>query len=282
MSCGGSSAAPSAVTNTKRPSESEPKEQAQVPVVVPGVDTSTLSADDTRRWQTLLRELQAPCGTKASVAACIETPLACSNECIHAARYASRLVGEGYADQDIAVLHGLRFDPKAAVELSLQGAPAKGSEHATATIVVFSDFECPYCAVAAAMLDRLLNNHKDTLRVVMKHFPLPQHEMAFPAAKASVTAGLQGKFWPMHDALFKEQSALSMSFFEKQAKAIGLNVNQFRKDMRSEATEAQVNSDMEEAKRLGIRGTPTLFINGRYYAEPLESLPKYLDETLAP
>ncbi|MCB9667418.1 MAG: thioredoxin domain-containing protein [Myxococcales bacterium] len=256
--------------------------QNEAPVLVPGVDASRFSAEDGARWQALLHELKAPCSEATSLAMCLKKPLGCAKDCARAGRYAARLTKEGYADRDIAELHGLRFDPKARVEIQTSEAPSKGAADASVTIVVFSDFECPYCAVAAAVLDQLLAQHSGKLRVVMKHFPLPQHDMAFEAAKAAVAAGLQNQFWPMHDAIYRQQTQLSTSFFDKQAKAIGINVTQFRKDMRLDSTEARVKSDTDEATRLGIRGTPTLFVNGRYYAEPLESLPMYLDEMLAP
>lgn len=280
----GSANTTTATTKAGPPRGSEARQETPVEsdVSVPGVDMTGFSGDEAKRWQTLLQALQAPCRKEQSVAACIEEQERCADDCRHAARYASRLVVEGYSDSDIVELHRLRYDESAVAQLQIDASQAKGDAAAPITIVAFSDFECPYCAVAAALLEQLMQKYQGKLRVVMKHFPLPQHEFAFPAAKAAVAAGAQEKFWPMHDALFAKQSELSTKVIEQLAKELKLDLNRFRKDLRSEATEAKVKAEMDEATRLAVRGTPTLFINGRMYVEPLDSLGSYLNEEFAP
>ena len=113
-------------------------------------------------------------------------------------------------------------------------------------------------------MDQLLKEYPKDVRFVYKQMPLTQiHREAMPAAKASIAAGNQGKFWEMHDKLFENYRQMSTENYEKWAKEIGLDVEKFKKDMASEETEKKIQADMTLAQKVGVRGTPSFFINGK-------------------
>ena len=100
---------------------------------------------------------------------------------------------------------------------------------------------------------------------MFKHFPLGFHKQAMNAAKASIAAHRQGKFWEMHDVIFKNIKTLANGVYEGYAKEIGLNMAKFKKDFADPATAAEIKQDMAEARAAGLGGTPTVYINGRKY-----------------
>jgi protein-disulfide isomerase len=160
---------------------------------------------------------------------------------------------------------------------------AKGSSKAQVTIVEFSDFQCPFCSRVLPTLDRLIKEYPDKIRVFFKHNPLPFHSDAPLAAQAAVAAEAQGKFWQMHDILFKNQQNIKRPDLEKYAKEIGLDVEKFKKDIDSPATKKRVDDDTELGKKLGVQGTPNFFINGRPLrgAVPYEQFKTAVDDELA-
>ncbi len=160
---------------------------------------------------------------------------------------------------------------------------AEGSSKALVTIVEFSDFQCPFCSRVLPTLDKLLKEYPDKIRIFFKNNPLPFHSDAPLAAQAAVAAEDQGKFWKMHDILFKNQQNLKRPDLEKYAKEIGLDVEKFKKDIDSPATKKHVADDMELAKKLGVQGTPNFFIDGRPIrgAVPYEQFKSAIDDELA-
>ena len=159
---------------------------------------------------------------------------------------------------------------------------AKGSSKAQVTIVEFSDFQCPFCSRVLPTLDKLIKDYPDKIRVFFKHNPLPFHSDAPLAAQAAVAAEAQGKFWQMHDILFKNQQNIKRPDLEKYAKEIGLDVEKFKKDIDSPATKKRVDDDSELGKKLGVQGTPNFFINGRPLrgAVPYEQFKTAVDDEL--
>lgn len=144
----------------------------------------------------------------------------------------------------------------------------KGDIQASITLVEYSDFECPACAVFNPYVDQMLEKYPKNLRLVYKHFPLSGHKNAFPAAEASEAAGKQGKFWEMHDILFERQTEWAEStnpqvYFEKYAKEMGLDTDQFKKDMGSSEVKQKIEEDLNEAEKYGLNATPSFFINGK-------------------
>jgi protein-disulfide isomerase len=130
------------------------------------------------------------------------------------------------------------------------------------TVVEFSDFECPFCDKALPAVNKIKENFSDQVRLVFKHRPLSFHKQAEGAAKAAIAAQMQGKFWEMHDKLFANQKKLGEDFYVEAAKELGLNVEKFRKDMKSDKVAKQLKNDTKIAGNVGANGTPTFFING--------------------
>jgi len=142
----------------------------------------------------------------------------------------------------------------------------RGRADAPVALVEFGDFQCPPCANLADPINQLERDYRSRLRVVFRHFPLPSHQHAREAALASEAASLQGRFWEMHDLLYREQSVWSKTpdvrvLFSAYAGMLGLNIDRFRKDMESEQAKARVGSDEQQALALGLATTPTIFIN---------------------
>jgi protein-disulfide isomerase len=142
----------------------------------------------------------------------------------------------------------------------------RGNPDAPVTLEEFGDFQCPPCRDFAGFGEALLKEYDSRLRIVFRNFPLPAHEHARDAALAAEAAGLQGRFWEMYDVLYREQVFWSYApnarqLFESYAGTIGLNLDQFRKDMDSEKAKERVDSDHARGDSLGIKVTPTIFIN---------------------
>lgn len=148
-------------------------------------------------------------------------------------------------------------------EIDTAGAPSKGPEKAPVVVALFSDFQCPYCARVNPLLDQVLQEYPTEVKVVFKNFPLQSHKFALPAAIAALAAHRQGKFWEMHDKIFANSSSLGPEKFTEFAKAIGLNMEKFDKDMSDPTLQMQVKADLDNGIKADVRGTPTLFVNGR-------------------
>src|SRR6185312_887571 len=147
------------------------------------------------------------------------------------------------------------------------------NKDAKVTIVEFSDFQCPFCSRAEGTVEQIRKAYGDDVRIVYKENPLPFHPHATPAAKAAMAAARQGKFWEMHDLLFKNQQHLEESDFENYAKQAGVNLDKWKADKDSPAVTTQIAEDQKVAQSVGANGTPTFFINGKEIsgAQPFES-----------
>jgi protein-disulfide isomerase len=160
-------------------------------------------------------------------------------------------------------------DPKVDTSKLVVGqAPTLGPKDAPVTIFVFSDFQCPYCKRGIQNAEEAMKKHQDEVRLVYKHYPLPFHKEAKPAAKAAMAAGEQGKFWEMHDKLFEKQremrkhSADFDAWVAGLAKEMGLDVAQFKEDMKKPEYDKIIEADMKMGQEVGVRGTPVFFVNG--------------------
>ncbi len=194
-------------------------------------------------------------------------------------------LAKGIAPADIYT-HMLKQGRKAAGSASFEGAlqtidtagaPSAGPDTAPATLVIFSDFECPFCSRIVAPVHEAQKLLGDRLRVVFMQYPLNFHKNAMPAAKASLAAHRQGKFWPMHDRLFKNQKKLTPTDLETWARVEGLDVERFKADMADPALEAMANAQMKEGSRVGVSGTPTSFLNGRKLKAPPTDAELFVD-----
>ncbi len=120
-----------------------------------------------------------------------------------------------------------------------------------------------YCKKLLPLLEQVLEQNPDTVKLVYKNFPLPRHRFATKAAAAALAAGRQGKFWEYHDRLFDNYSNLNDEKFKEIARELKLNQQEFEKRRRDPEILARVRRDSREGKNAGVRGTPTIFINGR-------------------
>jgi len=174
-------------------------------------------------------------------------------------------------------------DPDKVYEIPVGASAIRGPQDASITITEFSDYQCPFCARAEPIIADALKAYPTQARFIYKHFPLTSiHPNALGAAQAATAAQKQGKFWEMHDLLFQNQRALQPEKLKEYAQQIGLDVAQFEKDMGSDEVKKQVDADMNEARRLGVRGTPTIFVNGKLLRNrSIEGIKEIADPILA-
>src|SRR3989344_5035913 len=151
----------------------------------------------------------------------------------------------------------------------------KGNPNATTTLVEYSDFQCPACASYFPLVKKLLGENGDKIRFVYRHFPLPQHQNARLAASAAEAAGLQNKFWEMHDLIFENQfrweklsNAKASEEFTGYATQLGLNLQKFAENLNNEELKTKVENDYLSGTASGVNSTPTFFLNGKKMLQP--------------
>lgn len=168
-------------------------------------------------------------------------------------------------------------------DVGIEGAPLRGLARAPVTIVFFSDFECPFCVKAETTLRSLERQNPNKIRVAFRHRPLPMHPHARLAAKASIAADRQGRFWEYHDVLLAHRDALARDDLDRYAAQVGLDLVRFGRDLDDPALEARIAADEKAADTLGVKGTPTAFVNGRRIvgAQPIETWMGVMERSLA-
>jgi protein-disulfide isomerase len=169
------------------------------------------------------------------------------------------------------------------IEVASNGFPARGPAAAPVTIVEFSDFQCPFCSRITPTLEQVVTKYGDKVRLVFRQFPLPMHPNAAKAAEAALCANEQGKFWAMHDAMFKDQSGLAVDALKTKAAAItGLDAASFNSCLDSGKETAAVQADMKAGNKAGVNGTPAMFVDGRFIngVVSADDLSKVIDEEL--
>ncbi len=176
-----------------------------------------------------------------------------------------------------------RPDPGERYRVPVGGSPTKGPADAKVTIVMISDFQCPFCKRVQSTLDQVEREYGGDVRFVAKHNPLAFHARARPAAIASEAARKQGKFWEMHDLLYENNRALSDADLARYAKKAGCSVSSFKSALSDRTITRAIDDDVALATRLGARGTPSFFVNGRYLAgaQPFSAFKALIDEELA-
>jgi protein-disulfide isomerase len=150
-------------------------------------------------------------------------------------------------------------------DLPIASSYVYGKPTAPATITVFNDYQCPYCARFYPAAHDVVKAMPDKVKLVLKHFPLGFHPNAKPAAKAALAAGLQGKFYEMSDLLYANAASLSDDKYKELAKQLGLNLDKFSKDLKEKDAEFEkkIKEDEDLAEKSDVRGTPTYFLNGK-------------------
>lgn len=152
-------------------------------------------------------------------------------------------------------------------DINTSGSPFRGPAEAPVEIVVFSDFQCPYCARLVPLLEQVCTLYPKDVKLVFKNFPLRNHAFSRQAASAALAANEQGKFWPFHDKLFASYTQLNEAKILDIAKELGLDPDKFEMDIKSRKILAQINQDVQDARTVGVRGTPTVLINGKKLRE---------------
>lgn len=177
----------------------------------------------------------------------------------------------------------LVLEPPRAGELVAPHSPRRGAAAAPIEVVVFSDFECPFCRRVVPALARLEERFPGDVSFVWRHFPLAMHPRAAPAAEASQCAHAQGRFWQYHDALFRQPERLDAAGLEEAARTAGLDLESFTRCVSTHVRAGDVERDREAGSRAGVTGTPTVYINGVQHvgALPFEAYERAVLEELA-
>ena len=148
-------------------------------------------------------------------------------------------------------------------EIPVDGSPTKGSADAAVKVTIFTDFQCPYCARVAPVLEQLLEKYPRQVRLVFKNYPLSSHKFAKKAAAAALAAHAQGRFWEFHDALFASYNKLNESKVEEIRNSLNLDKKAFDVQRKSPQITGQIQKDIKWAREAGVTSTPSIFINGR-------------------
>ena len=249
---------------------------------LPGIDLKGLEKDELEALGQLLQGGACPCNTKVSIAECVEQK-SCEQATL-LARFAVDRFKEGFGPEQVqqAVVKKY-FDEIMKFTFDLKDTPKKGATNGRVVIVEFADFECPHCALVSKILPEVIKAFPKDVTLYYKHFPLPSHTWAEQASRAAWAAGRQDKFWPMHDLIFANQSALDAAKFTAFAQELGLNLEKFKADMASTEASRSIERDKAEGVKAALTGTPSLYINGKFYYEDKtpEALKAYVEKLLA-
>jgi protein-disulfide isomerase len=244
------------------PSPTVPTAGADGPLHAPGMDFSSLSAPAQRELRTVFSDEFCYCGCPHTLGACLkEHP-----DCRHARRMAglaAQLAEQGAPATEIIVLlsrYYLSFRERA--ELPVDSRMCVGPADAKVTVVEFSDFECPFCAAAAPVLEAFAKKHPE-VRLCHLPFPLQSHPNALPAAQAALFAREHGRFWEMHHALFEHSGALSRQTILELGEKIGLPRAGLARALDEGAYQDEIRASRELGRRAGVDSTPSIFVNGR-------------------
>ncbi len=241
------------------------------------VDTKGLDPAEVKILTGILEDQFDPCGKPRSFKDAVA-----AGDCALATRlvrFISHKLQQGYGKRKIVALLLREIERlNTVVSIDTDGAPRLGPADSKVTVVIFSDFQCPFCRKAHKPLLALQKHYNVAL--YYKHYPLRQaHEHAEGAARAAWAAQQQGKFWPMHDVLFANNHALTWDKVQGYAKQLGLDAKKFAADVKGEASKKAVDRDYNQGREAQVDGTPTFFINGRR-AETLEQLQDAIREQL--
>jgi len=230
------------------------------------IDAASLDPAQRAAFDKVLADEVCPCDCPRTFGQCLQAGTKCRPAVI-LGQYLVDTIGDGVPTDDLAeavareLTGGFLATPwKPATD----GYATKGSKKPKVTIVEYADFECGHCKAAAAVVEELVKKHPE-VQVVFKHMPLSFHTMAKKAAIAAEAAGRQGKFWPMHDAIFATQEFLTDDLLLGHAKAVGLDVERFKKDLVDPALDKKVDDARAEAVGFGFAATPAFLVEGRPY-----------------
>jgi protein-disulfide isomerase len=249
----------------------KPDESAKVLADVPGMDFSMLSPPAKRELATVFSDEFCYCGCPHTLGACLKT----HTNCKHARRMALLAATEASSGTPaVEIINALGKyyqsfqEPRATFKVDPR--MCMGKADAKVTLVEFSDFECPFCAAARPLLEELVKARSDA-RLCYLPFPLSGHANAIPAGQAALFARDNGKFWPMHDLLFENQTTLNPASIKQLAASLGLSAAELGKAMDSGKYLAELNASKEQGKAAKVDATPAIYVNGRKYNLSLTS-----------
>jgi hypothetical protein len=208
-------------------------------------------------------------GSPFTLAGCIRDDRPCKEPAVRGLGLLLRFMKAGAKESEALATYNRyyqSFHQRQRIDLST--AACMGPSDAPVTLVEFSDFECPYCDLARPILKGVVEQRSDT-RLCFMHFPLPGHDHAMSAAQATAFAKRHGKFWELHDLIFENQRRLSDQTIRSLVDRVGLDSKAFLAAIRSGELAAEVDGQKAEGQRLGIQGTPSIFVNGRKLEVPM-------------
>jgi protein-disulfide isomerase len=247
----------------------------------PGIDLGKLDNFERKVFFRVVNRESSACGKGHSLIYSVKHDSACRTS-FYAVRYVAHLVDSGFTDSEIGEKLEKRFRTPRAPRIDVSVAPVKGNASGRIAVVEFVDYECPHCKHAQALMRQVVEEYPKDVKMYFKHFPLSSHANARLAAEGAVAAHKQGKFWQFNEKVWANSENLTPAVLEKAAKEVGLDVARWRTDIDSDAIKGQVQADKSEGNDLGVLATPSIYINGRKYEDPLEiaSFRDWIDEEL--
>jgi protein-disulfide isomerase len=245
---------------------------------LPGIDLSGLSAPQKATALKLIRDQGCSCGCAMKLAECrVKDPACTYSKGLATVMIETIKKGGTEADAIQAAAKSQFSQPPGEsnrilenpVTIATQGAPVLGPKDAPITLIEFSDFQCPYCVAAVPQLQAVMKAFPTQVKLIFKQYPLENHSQAAFAAAAALAAHRQGKFWAMHDALFAHHNDLSKESVFAIARNIGLDMTRFETDLDSMPVQQMLQNDIADGDRVGVPGTPTLFVDGQRFNGPL-------------
>ena len=254
-------ATPSAQPTTQTPAPAVPLGQRETAPTIPqSVDVADLDLDELKILHAVLAEQFDPCGQAMSFLDSLKQK-DCCERALQMASHTVELVAKGFSKRQIVrelTRELARLTTR--VDIDLSQAPVTGDPGAKHVIVEFTDFQCPYCKMAAEPLKELAEHYGAALYV--KHLPLDHHPYSRAAALASIAAQAQGKFWEVYTLFFKNQDRLDDAVIRELVEAAGVDMRRYDKAFKKTATQKHLEKDIAEADTLMLEGTPTFFMNG--------------------
>jgi len=243
------------------------------PEDLPGFPIDALSPPAAKQLFAFAQDDFCYCGCPHTVEACLKA----HSTCPHAKRMlmlAATYAASGAKSAEIVKSlndYYASFAQDKRNTFQLDPGMCMGPPTAPVTLVEFSDFECPYCARARPIVEKLVAEGKGAVRLCFKPFPLSMHAHSHQAAEAVLYAEAHGKFWQMHDLLFENQKSLEDPDLKKYAEQLGLDGDALLKAVHGESYALQIDASRAAGDKAGVEGTPAIFINGR----PLMLAPSY-------
>jgi glutaredoxin len=188
----------------------------------------------------------------------------------------NRLVLTAAKPSRINIIHFSRI-----FDIDVSGRAIEGPPDAKVHLVIFDDYQCPYCARLQPFVEQILKKFPKDVNCAIKFFPIASHKFSRQAAMAALAAEKQGKFWEFHTQLLKNYNRLNEAKILEIAKNLGLDMQRFNQDRQLAASRELIRKDIEEGRKIGVNGTPSVFLNGKQIRNrDLGTLPKLIEDEL--